>query len=72
MVTKGRKRWIDREVVINGKSVQLKEVKRIGGGWFLPIPKVWLDWMCKADDEDRFWVEVDVNANQIIIIGHKA
>lgn len=71
MANYGRKKWIDMELTINGETIQLKQVKKIGGGWFLPIPKVWLDFSCKSKNSKFFVVVDDIKVGQIIIRGYK-
>lgn len=70
-IVRGRKQWIDRTLMRNGKVVNLKEIKKIGGGWFLPIPKVWLD-LASMEQDGKYWVEVQADASRIIVTGYKA
>lgn len=64
------KAWADKEVLEAGKIIRLKKLRKLGGSLVLVLPKVWVEFMCKLE-EDGYWVEVRVNKNQIIITGYK-
>lgn len=72
MGTKYGKSWFDRMAI--GKDGQKRKFKRlqpIGNSLALFLPKLWVDLACNEDDEGKYWVEVNIDANQVIITGVK-
>jgi len=66
-----KRQWIDKEVVVEGKTIKLKRLIPVGHSLALVLPKVWLDFMCKQDSEGRYWVEIEVEGSVMKITGYK-
>lgn len=71
MGLRGKRRYVGKEVAVDGKIIPLKQVKKIGGSWYLPLPKIWLDWFCKENSKGEYWVEISVDADIITIKGYE-
>lgn len=65
------KGWVDKVVVADGKTIKLKRLQPVGNSFALFLPKLWIEFMCKADKDGRYWVEVEIEANKIIMVGVK-
>lgn len=64
--------WIDKIEVRDGEQIKLRRLREIGGSLAIILPKVWVEWACKKDEEGNFWVEIsDLSTSQMTIKGYK-
>ena len=65
------KGWTDRVVIVNGETLRLKRLQNVGNSLALLIPKIWIEFMCKPDENGKIFVSVKMESNQIIVTGYK-
>lgn len=61
--------WKKKPIIEDNRVVTLKKLIKVGDSHALVIPKDWLHFFAIMDDEGEYWVKVQYDGTNKLIIG---